>query len=304
MTVLKLLELHDQFTSDRPASLGDLLGDGFLIQKNGIYRQIRRKVLNEKVNFSKITDDLFLSFPLGQLNTILSKKQIPYIPNVPALRGLVAQLKSNLEWNEIVDGLKKNFVFHESCHLVARSLLGAPSDAPNGVRKQNVIVQLLLEESFANTCEALAIKDVTDAAHRCFYEVSSYSTLIEDRSHIQRAFLDYKPENFFLFMLLCFLSSNFLVSQMTEKELKRICILSGLEVAFVKNLKTLKSLSRLSFTLDERFKNITTGLHFKLLGYQEPLSQLLDFDYLAVMESNTELQDKLKALAKLVTATD
>lgn len=308
MKLSSLLTQHSGFT-DTLGCLPLSLGDGYLLQHNSVFRQVRLKALELGFAYSTDVSSAYQSFPMGQLEDILSKKTIPYVDNVTPLVDLNTRTSAQLEWDHVVDNLKPNYVFHESCHAVARSVaIPTPLSNPHNVSKdsshtvsdQNLrITQMLIEESFANTCEFFAIAQAQEALHRTFLEMNSYFTVFEDRTHLKKAIQKHGAAPLFHFMFLCYLHSNFLNEQITEADLQRFYSLVQLQPDNSDH-KALKVLSENVFALNPRFRYTTTEMYLHLNGINSTVTQALGFDYIKLIESHGPLRQNLQQLSQLI----
>jgi hypothetical protein len=271
----RLIEQHRQSLSVQ--DLADNFGDGFLSRNNQIYAKIRVAALRAGYRFGSEPNVAYQALPFAQLEKILVSKSIPYANNVTVIENLVALLKDDVVWDDISDGLKKNFVFHEGCHAVARSFA-----KPNKVRDQkSKALQILMEESFANSCELLAVADVEDTSHRIFFALNSYTALFEEKTNIKKAIRNSGFPVVFKIMWLAYLHSNFLREHLDEKEWSRCLAIAGADSVPAPQIKALRALSKIAFTLDSRFRLVTTRFHLKLNGILMTTNEILDFDVLA-----------------------
>ncbi len=305
MKIARILELHKQFKD--PQGLEKNLGDSFLLKNNQIFKSIRYASAESKFIYQSSPNEDFQALPLSQLENILKSKSIPYTNNVQVLEKIVTILKDKISWDDISDGYKRNYVFHESCHAVARTLKEKANQEAVDLSSLNSqrqrCFQLLLEESFANTCELLAVIDVHDQAHKLFFEINSYTFLFERRPFLKAATANIGEAETFKFFLLIYLHSNFLRNNLNEKAFDQI-----LKISLGKNNKTLganeiknlKALSKIPFTLDLRFRTTTTGLHLKLSGIDKDISELFNFDLINYIANNNDLLSYIDDLAKIV----
>ncbi len=288
----RLIEAHHLFRSNLRVEKN--FGDSYLLEKNRLYLQIRKGALENGFRYSNEGNEAYSALPLSQLENILKTKNIPYLDNLSVLESL--PLKGEVFWNDICDNLKKNYLFHESCHALARSLFEMTIKVSSPEEK---ILQILLEESFANTCELVAIVDAEDPIHRIFYQCNSYTFLFEERTNFKRAFTEIGETPVFKFLLISYLQANFLKNEMSVKDLERTMKLAfGKTLTDSQQLKTLKYLAKITFTLDQRFREITTGFHLRLCGFQKPLSELLNFDSLDLLEKKSYFQNILSTLTE------
>ncbi len=302
MKLSRLWVKHQEFNN--LASLKESLGDGYLMSHNKIFRNIRHATLDKKFNFSLNPHPLYQALPLSQLEWILSEQTIPYIDNTRVLKQLNDKLPENIIWDDISDNLKGNHVFHESCHAVARSLINEFYKDPVLKTKfdfQKHTLIRLIEESFANTCELLAITDVNDPIHRIFFELNSYVIMYEDRINLKAAMAQMGEQIFMKFMFISYLQANFLKEPMTEKSFEQLLLLiqtnSTESFEFTAtHKKTLRALSKIAFKLNLRFRMVTTSFYLRLNGITLPMKELIDFDFI---QSIKESPDLLKAIHQL-----
>lgn len=293
-------------STDNKLILQQNFGDAYLLQKNKIYKNIRKACLNEGYIFSSELNSDYLSLSLSQLENILKDKKIPFFDNVSVLdqieKKLSNQKVTGLDWDDIVDNLIKNHLFHESCHAVARSMVEKFDELVihNLNKNSNSILNRIIEESFANTCEFIAIIDVQDAFHRIFYEWNSYTFLIEEKSRLQKMIEDFGKEFVFKFIFYCYLQSNFLKENCDETSFQIILSMIDKNANIEKHhIKNLKSLAKIPFTLNPRFRYITLGLHLKINGYSQNINQYVNLDFFnLIKQSNYQsLVDQLVKLA-------
>lgn len=275
MKLNRLMDLHRKSLGDR--DLADNFGDGILVRENRIYRKIRAAALDAGFSFSSESNTDYNALPFAQLENILSSKSIPYTNNVAVIEKLVAQLKDDVVWDDISDGLRKNFVFHEACHAVARSFAN-PQKTENQKAKA---FRIMMEESVANTCEFLAVADAEDAGHRIFFELNSYTALFDQKTHIKNAIAHCGFACVFKIMWLAYLHSNYLHEHLDEKQWRRCLAIAGAEALPAPQIKALKALSKIAFTLDPRFRLVTNRFHFKLNGISMAIDEIIAIDILA-----------------------
>jgi hypothetical protein len=285
--ISRLLEFHDQATSSK--SLAHNLGDGFLLKNNLIYRNIREAAFESGFKFSSETNNAYLALPLTQLDALLNNKILPYIDNVSVLRSLPPPIG----WDEISDGLKRNHLFHESCHAVASTYLQT---------KQKDLFAMMFEESFANICELLAVVFAEDPVHRIFLAANSYTLLNDQRTHLKNAMKTFGNRQLLIFLMLAYMHANFLRDSMTEKDFERTS-----QIAFGKKTaggeaKPLKALAKIAFTLDERFRTVTSQLHLKLNGIDPTKIDLREKDFLKIIESREEIKKAIVKVSELALA--
>lgn len=276
MNLNTLLEVH--LKKSTVNALKDSLGDGYLLEKNRIYRNIRHQTLELGFQISQDYHNAYTVLPLAQLEELLTNKKIVYFDNVSVLVDLVKK-NSAIDWEDLSEALKKNYIFHESCHAVARSV----SNQLQTFLAEEKILQFFLEESFANTCELMALVDCDDTIHRVFYKQNSYTSLFEERTHLKNTIQLVGEKPLFKFLLLCYLHSHFLFDRLDEKSFNNTLILAGLKNLSPPSLKSLKYLAKIPFTLDLEFRTITANLFLKLHKITVDLEKI---DFITTLQKN------------------
>lgn len=292
---MKLSVMLDKHYEARANGLAASFGDGYLMQKVSVFRNIREKTLSLGYSYSDKPDAAYQSLPMSQLENILESKVVPYTDNVTALSTLCKKA-GDLDWDHVVDNLKPNFVFHESCHAVARS----ESQKVKATDLPARLTVLLIEESFANACEFFAIADAADLATRNFLEVNSYFTAFEDRTNLEKAISRFGRTEMFKVILLCYVHANFLNEKLSDQDFKKL-----LHVLNLKNLENsaVKSLLKNCFNLNLRFRYTTTEMYLRVNGIRTPVEQALDFDYLQLVQSHAPLLNLINSLSETAGAS-
>jgi len=288
MKLTALLQKHEQ---TRAEGLLLSLGDGYLVTHNSIYGAVRKKVQTFDFKFSSSPTAEYLAFPMSQLENLLTAKIIYFQNNSDILSAIDKKNPQQIHWDHIGGNLKANYVFHESCHAIARSL-STRLGLSTAVDRKTKLVTMLLEESFANTCEFMAIMDAQDATHRTFLEVNSFFTKFDDRTHLKNLSNEAGHKNVFKFMIFAYLHSNFLNEHFSQAQLSRI-----MKLTF--DHKALKNLSKNAFELSPGFRFNTTELYLRLNGINENVLDALEFDYLAVIEQNPTFLKLIDELSEI-----
>ena len=299
MKLHQLLQADDQAKS--PNALLGVFGDQYLLAHNKMYQNVRMQVQGMGYHFSDMIDSKDLAsiiFPLGQLDNILSQKTIPFVDNKSVIKQLVQSSIYDLDYDHILDGIKRNYIFHESCHGIARQA-SIDSKLPNQADSEKILF-MLLEESFANACELLSVADVDNQTHKIFFEMNFYICMFEDKTNLKNAANDFGPSDFFRFIWMCYLHSNFLNDGFSEQE-----FISVTQICFPhrklspQDGRRLKSLAKNAFVLNPRFRRVTTDLHFRIHGIGTNLEKALSFDYLKMIKAE-RYQNYISALSNFL----
>jgi hypothetical protein len=273
-----LLEHHNKHAK-APGALSRSFGDGYLCAMNRLYGRARAQALEVGFKFSTDESDAYRALPLSQLDQILESKTIPYTDNVTVLEAIEKKIPKQTVWDDLTDNLKANLVFHEACHAFANVKLQGVDPA----------LRMLLEESYANACELLAIIDAEDQTHRIFLELNCYAYMLDDRVHLVNAAKDIGLPALTRFMLLSYLHANHLRDAI---DFDRVIKMSLDKPADAKTLKNLRQLSKIVFKLNPRFREVTARFYFKLHGL--PLT--LDRDFLSEIERSKTALNFLKLI--------
>ena len=282
MKIARLLEIHNQNPHEQGLPLN--LGDGYLIKNNILFAAVRKGVTTLNYKYSTDMSPSYLALPLSQLESILKTKTIPYIDNVSVLKEVESKIRNTTEWDEVTDNLKRNQLFHESCHAIVRHFSDKLYSSPPAENEK--ILKTLIEESFSNSCELLGIADAEDPVHRLFYEINSYIFLPDQRSQMKKVIAELGYSVTLKFLVLAYLSSNFLREKLSDQEFNRLLCLAQLQKQPQPMIKILRSLSKIAFELNPRFRWVTTTFYLRLHGKAISTEQLARIDFISILESN------------------
>ncbi len=290
MKLFKLLELHKSHST--PQSVAHNLGDGFLCQNNKVYAAIRDCAVKLGYSYSEENNLHAMVLPFAQLEQIFTTHKIPMMNNVSVFEALGNKALQEIEWSEVEMGYKRNYLFHESCHVVARDILQKSNI-------ENRILSLLLEESFANVCELFGMTLADAEAHQIFFSANSYTIAFEDSDRLNQIVKKFGFDKCFQFALLAYLHSNLLYPTYTDKDFKTVT-----KYIFKKELtqpeaQQIGFLAEMAFSLDEGFKYATRGLHFKLNNYSEADFNQLKKAYLKDLIASQGTANMLDTLVKV-----
>lgn len=302
-SIRTILTIHDQYSSSK--SLKHNLGDGYLITFNSIYRKIRHHTLKSGYSFTKDRFYHYDVLPMIELARIHSQKTIPYRDNVSVLRLIRDAPNWIFETSPDLLG-QENFIFHESCHAVARNIIESHLNRPLLSRAlQLKTISVLMEESFANSVEAMAVGYVNSARHRLFLQRNSYMKFDKDWESILRiALKTMAPQKLFQFLFYCFLHANFLYAELRSTELDRILklIYDGKNLKkFDKQSRTLfRHLAKIALGLQANFRLASTQLFFRSQRIDGHIEKLVDFDFMDLIENNLEIRSCVVKMTSII----
>jgi hypothetical protein len=290
LKLFKLLDLHK--AHNPPACVPNNFGDGFLCQNNKVYASIRDHATKLGFTCSEENNLHAMVLPFAHLEQIFTTKKIPMMNNISVFEALGNKALIDIEWQEIEMGYKRNYLFHESCHVVARDIL-------QKLNVENRILSLLLEESFANVSELFGMTLADTEAHQTFFSANSYTMAFEDADRLNQIVKKFGFDKCFKFTLLAYLHSNLLYPTYTDKDFKAVT-----KYIFKKELtqpeaQQIGFLAEMAFSLDEGFKYATRGLHFKLNNYSEADFNQLKKTYLSALLTSTNTANMLDSMSKV-----
>lgn len=294
LSIAQILKTHDDFAGQ--GSLPGILGDGYLLERNRVYRNLRKTA--ERAGY-RFTPDRFHHYDvnaMSQLPRILEEKRIPYHDNVAALRELAKIPR--LRWTEIPD-LKRNYVMHESGHGVARAITDRHLPARIGesahALERRQALTVLMEESFANCCERMAYADAVRPTDELFIHHNTYmrrcaqpEIRILRRTEFPVAFGLLDPS---------FLYSNFLYEEWPDHFLARASAL----VRDCLGTRAIRASDARLFRMGDLstgFRGVTANFYFKLLGLRGGLIPLLKFDFMKHLEREEGYRKCFRAMCE------
>ena len=292
MSADEIPSLSDLLLADQGESTyseSKVFGDRYLMNSNRIFRGIREHARKLGYRLSNQRGDDYEALPFTKLEALLEAKTIPTVHNRGAVE-MVAAKVPDATWLDIADGFRRCFAFHESCHAVARESLRPEASASESANDR--VLRVMLEESFANTCELFGIRDCHDLKSLAFYEANSYTALWETKDLLENIPVTLETLKF---VLLHYLRANFLADpDVTSDELDLVYEISG-----AKRDSALEDLAQFAYTLDENFRHTTSRLHLRLHGLPIDLEAR---DPVQELSKSPELQIKLQTLIGLAVA--
>lgn len=273
MFINEALSLHDAVTAD--GGHPDILGDGYLMTHNPVYRNIKLRARAIGSAFVEAWPK-YLLMPFNELDVIVRQKKIPYVPSAKMLREIEAKRPGVFTTDEM--RTPESYHLHEAAHVVAE-------DACAGLSlrsRDDQVLKTILCESFANTVDALACVPANNELHRFFIEQNCYMKPRKTAMEAMQRLIDRLGFRFtFMLTLSSYLHANFL-RESTSPEMitdlaKRLAPEATLTTKLMKDALTI---SRLGDKLDPLFRVQTTSMYFKLIGFDDDIYDILDFDFM------------------------
>jgi hypothetical protein len=285
--------------------LAESVGDGFLYLDNPFFRRVRDATVKAGFRFSLTDGGGYYGFPLIHLDTLLSRREIPYRPSFTALEHL-EQLRpgfftlADLQKNRPAP----NYLLHESAHAVAfRALFGRTKDVRAAFSEPSALIALMLGEAFAMTAEYFAACAVRGQPHAWFFSISSYRHRTQKKKAIGELLERYGFDFVGRAVLLAFLYHNFLVDRLESRQVARLAHLADPGVArrFTpaerRNLaSTLSGLMQMS----PEFRYDTSRLFLAMFGRSRNIRRELSSEPLLLLEADPARLEALRDLVGLL----
>lgn len=284
-----------------PGRLPESVGDGFLYLKNPFFRRVRDAALAAGFRFTLADEGAYYGFPLIHLDTILSRRRIPYRPSFNALTHLEARRPGFFTLADLQQNRPApNYLLHESAHAVAfRELFGRPRDVGAAFSEPRALVKLMLGESFAMTAEYFAACAVSGQPHAWFFSISSYRHRTQKKKAVGQLLERYGFAFVGRAVMLSFLYNNFLVDRLDRR---RVAALANAADARVARRLGPEALRHLGATLNglmvmnPEFRYDTSRLFLTMFGRSRNIQRELSAEPLALLEADSAAQAALVRL--------
>lgn len=293
MLLADVLDIHNSFNQVGNRAI---LGDGYLLESNPIYKKIREFSLEIGCSYVEAYPR-YLLLPFHELPKIVETKKVPFVPH--------AQLMADVErsrpdtFSTLDVPMPESYHLHESAHVIAEHVF--KDVAVKGPHEK--ILKAILCESFANTVDALVCMPAGDEIHRFFIQQNCY--MRPDRKVMQAmARISSELGNTFLFMLTFFtyVQANFLARPLGKKQIQELAAKHspGLKLS-PRILKDCQTVCAVGEKLDPNFRVTTTGNYLKQEGFSGDLVDLLDFNYRDVLSKNKGFLRAIESLSRVLS---
>lgn len=290
MLLKDVLAFHHSYPADH--SHRDILGDGYLMRSNPVYRNVKLSALKMGCEYVEAYPR-YLLLPFHELQKIVATKKVPYVPAAKLMEEVENARPETFTLGEVP--MPESYHLHESAHVIADQIVGAVKTKTPEER----ILQSILCESFANTVDALACVPAVDDMHLYFISQNSYMKpqmkVMQAMSRLNEA-LGFR----FVFMLtyLTYVHANFLTAPMKSKSVKELAAEYASEAKLTpKLLKDCQTVCALGDKLDPQFRILTTGNYLKMEGFEGEVYDLLNFDFRAILKKNPDFMKAIHSLA-------
>jgi hypothetical protein len=291
-----LLQAQEQYSTAN--SLPEVLGDGYLYKHSPIFARVRDVAVDRGYRFVESESHLwhdYQAMPLLSLKAILSEKSVPYFDNVSVLRKLYQQ-KPHIELpiRLVYEVVKRNFLFHETCHCVAFSVIETQSRILDQFSSDNerFVVSAFLQEAFANSMERMSSVIAPSKTYAFFMNMNNYMNYEPGKQQFWECALDKLGlERLFILTFLTYLELNLQGRGKTFAK-DNILNIAGVSSQDSDVAPVVDQLLDKELHLSEVFREETTRGYFRLYGCEAELCSIRDANLL----SNTGITDDLLAL--------
>lgn len=303
-----LLRAHDQYSA--PNSLADALGDAYLYEHSPIFARVRDAAIERGYRFVECDSHLwhdYQAMPLLSLQKILSEKSIPYFDNVSVLRQLYQQKPDiELPTRLLYEVLKRNYVFHETCHCVAYAVIESQSRVLDHFHSENerFVASAFLQEAFANSMERLSTAIAHSKTYAFFMNMNNYMPHESAKEEFWRSALSsFGFPRLFALTFLSFLALNL---QGRDKAFpkEQVVDLAGFSSATEGEAQLLNRLLDKEIHLSDVFREETTRGYFRLYGCEAELCSIRDANLLEDANLRPDLSRLVDELGTIIGARE
>jgi hypothetical protein len=285
MQFTDILDIHDSYSPE--GSHGDILGDGFLMEFNPVYRNVR--AFSEKIGCQYIEAySEYLLLPFLELPKIVEQKKIPYVPSARLMKDVEKNHPDKFSSDDLP--MPPSYHLHEAAHVIAEHFLKEVHLS----NPQEKILKAILAESFANTVDAFACIAAGDEVHYFFIKQNSY---MHPRKKVMQA-MDHLVSSMgfrFTFVLTFFtyVHANFLTKQLSKKFAQELA--SGAKIS-AEQKKDIQTVCGIGEKLDPLFRVTTTGNYLKQQGFEGDIQDVLNFPFMKVLDANKAFGKAIEAM--------
>lgn len=303
MSRLRLRELLElQRRCHGPGRLAESVGDGFLYLKNPFFRRVRDAALAAGFRFTLTDDGAYYGFPLIHLDTILSRRRIPYRPSFDALAHLEERRPGFFTLADLQQNRPApNYLLHESAHAVAfRELFGRPRDVGAALSEPQALVKLMLGEAFAMTAEYFAACSVSGQPHAWFFSISSYRHRTQKKKAVGQLLERHGFDFVGRAVLLSFLYNNFLVDRLDRRQLAALADAADQRIARTLSPEALRHLGATLnglMVMNPEFRYDTSRLFLTMFGRSRNIRRELSAEPLELLAADSAAE---AAVARLI----
>ena len=298
--------LRVQRKSHGSARLLENLGDGFLYQKNPIFRRIRDAARARSVRFTLQDPGDYFAFPLVALDSVLRTRKVPYRANYAALCTFERTRPGFFTLADLrLNRPLPNYLLHESAHAVAfHELFGRPRNTALALADRAKLVHVVLGEAYAMTSEYFAACAVSGTLHAWFFSINSYRHRTPAKQAVGEFVEGVGLPLLVWLVLVAFLLNNFFVERFPARAFDRALELFPLgklpHFSAAERARLCRALSAL-MVMNPEFREDTARLFFSMHGYDRSIRRILGGDPLALIAADAALPSQLSNLVRILS---
>lgn len=288
-----VLEVHKSFLGQ--GSHANILGDGYLLEKNPVYRKV--KMYAEKIGSQFVeAHNEYLLLPFHQLPQILETKKIPYIPSARLMGNIERDRPGVFSTDDVP--MPESYHLHEAAHVIADHFLKKVKAKDS---RENIL-KAMLAESFANTVDALACVPAEDDLHYFFIKQNCYMHPQKKVMQAMTSLIDGLGFRFtFMLMMHAYLRANFLTKPLSKKDVTNLLeVYAPKSKVSAKLQKDLRTVCEIGEKLDPLFRVTTTGNYLKQQGFKGDIQDILDFPYCEILKTSSAYQKVMDSLCEVL----
>lgn len=293
MLFADVLDIHTSYYPE--GSHPEILGDGFLLQSNPIYRNVKTFCGKIGAKYIEAYPE-YLLLPFHELPKIVEQKKIPYVPSARLMKNVEDERPEVFATEDVP--IPESYHLHESAHVIADHFLkDIKAKSP-----QEEILKFMMAESFANTTDALACVPAVDDVHYFFIKQNCYMHPQKKTMQAMNAVTQALGFRFtFMLTYFTYLHANFLTKPLSQKNIGELVgqYASGAKVN-TNIKKDLRTICEVGEKLDPRFRVTTTGNYLKQQGYVGDIQDLLDFPFMKIYAGNPGFKKATEALCAAI----
>lgn len=300
--ISRAIQVHRRYA--KKGGIEHAFGDGYLCEKNGVYRAIRDLVIQLDFKFTLQDFCHYHACSNVSLPSMMELKRIPYKRSTEAMIAMSRFSGGRLAIQHIPTERFKNSVFHESCHGIANYYLEkSVFDSLRGFSSQEkTVLRVLMAESFANTVEILGNLHLSQEMDYFFYRCNSFwsQNLKENRRSLSKYAKFFGNQVLIRAIYFFNLHSHFLYNYLDQSDLRRIFTVLGSSQKHADSIQARKLSSMVLKQLSLGFRTQTASFY---MTYAEGLrtKDIFELTQFKFMNAFSHPSALFKALDELLS---
>lgn len=289
------MNLAHQSAKTHIATHREILGDGFLLNANPIYRRIKLSALKIGAIYTEAWPR-YLLMPFHELKHIVETKTIPFIPSAKLLQEIEDRRPETFDLEDL--NIPESYHLHEAAHVITEYAF----EGVQFKKDEEKILKSILCESFANSCDAMACAFASTPNHQFFIQQNSYMhPQKKNMDAILRLIEGMGLKFAFQLVLFQYVQSNFLKEPLSTERIQSLAISAAPEARLTeRNLKDCAAIGRMGEKLDPLFRMKTTEVFFKSEGFSGDVLETLNFSAMDVFLSRPEFKLAIDSMSDVI----